>query len=139
MGSIWKSILKTKIKTTSEIRSLLYSSRVKIKITLICRPLVYCWRGGQRSRSLAIILKEIGFQPTVVRGGYKEYRRMVRSSLFDLSPAATLAQFRLVRVSGATGSGKSQLLEALRARGEQVLHLEQLARHKGSVLGQYPG
>ena len=78
--------------------------------------MVYCWRGGQRSRSLAIILKEIGFQPTVVRGGYKEYRRMVRSSLFDLSPAATLAQFRLVRVSGATGSGKSQLLEALRAR-----------------------
>ena len=64
---------------------------------------------------------------------------MVRSSLFDLSPAATLARFRLVRVSGATGSGKSQLLEALRARGEQVLHLEQLARHKGSVLGQYPG
>ena len=64
---------------------------------------------------------------------------MVRSSLFDLSPAATLAQLRLVRVSGATGSGKSQLLEALRARGEQVLHLEQLARHKGSVLGQYPG
>ena len=53
--------------------------------------MVYCWRGGQRSRSLAIILKEIGFQPTVVRGGYKEYRRMVRSSLFDLSPAATLA------------------------------------------------
>ena len=75
----------------------------------------------------------------MVRGGYKEYRRMVRSSLFDLSPAAALAQFRLVRVSGATGSGKSQLLEALRARGEQVLHLEQLARHKGSVLGQYPG
>ena len=103
------------------------------------RPLIYCWRGGQRSRSLAIILQEIGFQPTLLLGGYKEYRRLVRARLFDTGPASLVSTMRMVRVSGATGSGKSLVLEVLRARGEQVLHLEELARHKGSVLGLYPG
>ena len=103
------------------------------------QPLIYCWRGGQRSRSLAIILQEIGFQPTLLHGGYKEYRRWVRARLFDTGPASLVSPLRMVRVSGATGSGKSLVLEVLRARGEQVLHLEELARHKGSVLGLYPG
>ena len=47
------------------------------------RPLIYCWRGGQRSRSLAMVLQEIGFQPTLLAGGYKEYRRLVRAALCD--------------------------------------------------------
>ena len=103
------------------------------------QPLIYCWRGGQRSRSLAIILQEIGYQPTLLLGGYKEYRRMVRARLFDTGPTSLVSSLRMVRVSGATGSGKSLVLEVLRARGEQVLHLEEIARHKGSVLGLYPG
>ena len=103
------------------------------------QPLIYCWRGGQRSRSLAIILQEIGFRPTLLLGGYKEYRRLVRARLFDTGPASLVSPLRMVRISGATGTGKSLVLEVLRARGEQVLHLEELARHKGSVLGLYPG
>ena len=103
------------------------------------KPLIYCWRGGQRSKSLAIILQEIGFKPTLLLGGYKEYRRLVRARLFDTSSTSLVRPLRFVRISGATGSGKSLVLEVLRARGEQVLHLEELARHKGSVLGLYPG
>ena len=101
------------------------------------RPLIYCWRGGQRSRSLAIVLQEIGFQPTLLWGGYKEYRRLVRGSLCQ--DEDQFRHFTFLRVSGPTGSGKSVVLESLEERGEQVLHLERLARHKGSVLGQYPG
>ena len=103
------------------------------------KPLIYCWRGGQRSRSLAIILQEIGFQPSVVEGGYKAYRKMVRDTLFDETKTSLMNKFTFIRISGPTGSGKSLLLEVLKERGEQILHLEQLARHKGSVLGLYPG
>ena len=103
------------------------------------KPLIYCWRGGQRSRSLAIILKEIGFHPTLLEGGYKEYRKLVRSKLFDESPGSIMNKFKIIKISGPTGCGKSLLLETLEKRGEQILHLEQLANHKGSVLGQYPG
>jgi len=105
------------------------------------RPLIYCWRGGQRSRSLAIVLQEIGFQPTLLAGGYKEYRRQVRTALCDETDQTwpRVKQFNFMRISGPTGSGKSAILESLEERGEQVLHLEELAKHKGSVLGQYPG
>jgi len=103
------------------------------------KPLIYCWRGGQRSRSLAIILQETGFQPSLLLGGYKDYRKLVRNTLFDESDSSIFNRFNFIRVSGPTGSGKSLLLECLRDRGEQIIHLEQLARHKGSLLGQYPG
>jgi len=109
------------------------------------RPLVYCWRGGQRSRSLAIILKEIGFSPSVLQGGWKEYRKLVRDGVTLVQDPArdtqidTLDRCRILLVSGTTGSGKSLLLETLEARGEQVVHLERLAKHKGSTLGNYWG
>jgi tRNA 2-selenouridine synthase len=98
------------------------------------RPLVYCWRGGQRSGAFSHILREIGFDAHRLQGGYKAWRKHVIERLAHL-PAAL--RFRVV--SGATGSGKSRLLEALAAQGAQVLHLEALARHKGSVLGSLPG
>jgi len=112
---------------------------------LTYRPLVYCWRGGQRSRSLAIILKEIGFCPSVLQGGWKEYRKLVRDGVTLVQDPARdlqldrLDRCRLLLVSGTTGSGKSLLLETLEARGEQVVHLERLAKHKGSTLGNYWG
>ena len=97
------------------------------------RPLVYCWRGGQRSGAFSHILREIGWDAHRLQGGYKAWRRHVIEQLAQLPQG-----FRFRVVSGATGSGKSRLLEALAAKGAQVLHLEQLAAHKGSVLGNLP-
>ncbi|MCX7150124.1 MAG: tRNA 2-selenouridine(34) synthase MnmH [Rhodocyclales bacterium] len=98
------------------------------------RPLVYCWRGGQRSGAFTHILREIGWDAHRIQGGYKSWRQHVIVRLEVLPP-----QLKFRVVSGATGSGKSRLLEALTARGGQVLHLEELAAHKGSVLGNLPG
>jgi len=98
------------------------------------RPLVYCWRGGQRSGSLALVLGEIGFQVSVLEGGYREFRRAVLAELETL-PAA----FEWRVLCGRTGSAKSRLLQALAAQGAQVLDLEALACHRGSVLGPLPG
>jgi len=98
------------------------------------RPLVYCWRGGQRSASMAHVLREIGWGAATLEGGYRAYRREVLAQL-DALPA----RFRYRVLCGATGSGKSRLLEALAARGAQVLDLEKLARHRGSILGELPG
>lgn len=94
-------------------------------------PLVYCWRGGQRSNSLALVLSQIGWQVTVIEGGYKTYRRYVREQLMAIAP-----QLRYRVLCGLTGSGKTYLLQRLRSRGEQVLDLEGLANHRGSLLGQ---
>lgn len=97
------------------------------------RPLIYCWRGGQRSGAFTLILSEIGWNAHRLQGGYKSWRRHVIDSLDDLP-----AQFQLHVISGATGSAKSRILEALTAQGAQVLHLEEMAAHKGSVLGNLP-
>ena len=98
------------------------------------QPLIYCWRGGTRSRSLAIICRQIGWQAVLLNGGYKRYRSWVREIL-----EKHCAQFSLIRISGPTGCGKTQLLYLLRERGCQVLDLEGLANHKGSALGDLPG
>jgi tRNA 2-selenouridine synthase len=98
------------------------------------RPLVYCWRGGQRSGALGTVLGEIGFTVRVLDGGYRAFRREVLDQLQSL-PAAL--HYRVL--CGPTGSAKSRLLQALAAQGEQVLDLEALACHRGSVLGPLPG
>lgn len=98
------------------------------------RPLVVCWRGGSRSGSLTHILQKIGFAAAQLDGGYKAYRRHVVTELARL-PA--LFAYRVV--SGPTGSGKSRLLLALASEGAQVLDLEVLAAHRGSLLGALPG
>lgn len=98
------------------------------------RPLVYCWRGGQRSGALAIVLGQIGFSVTVLDGGYRAFRRAVIDAL-----AAQPAALDLRVLCGVTGSGKSRLLSRLARRGAQVLDLEALANHRGSVLGLVPG
>jgi tRNA 2-selenouridine synthase len=97
------------------------------------KPLVYCWRGGNRSGSLAHILAKIGWPAIQLDGGYKAYRAHVSAALTD----APALDFRVV--CGTTGSGKSRLLEVLDSIGAQVLDLEQLAAHRGSVLGNLPG
>ena len=98
------------------------------------RPLVYCWRGGQRSASMAHVLREVGWDAATLEGGYRAYRREVMAQL-DRLPGRL--RFRVL--CGATGSGKSRMLEALAARGAQVLDLERLACHRGSLLGELPG
>lgn len=97
-------------------------------------PLVYCWRGGQRSGSLATVLSAIGFRVHLLEGGYREYRRAVIAALEELP-----RRFQYRVVCGVTGSGKSRLLQRLAAEGQQVLDLEVLANHRGSVLGLVPG
>jgi len=97
------------------------------------RPLVYCWRGGNRSAAMVTILRAIGWQACQLEGGYKTYRRQVIDELEAL-PGCLF--FRIL--CGPTGSGKTCILQALAARGEQVLDLEGLACHKGSVLGVLP-
>ncbi|HXZ55201.1 MAG TPA: tRNA 2-selenouridine(34) synthase MnmH [Burkholderiales bacterium] len=98
------------------------------------RPLVYCWRGGQRSASMAHVLREVGWDAATLEGGYRAYRREVLAQL-DTLPG----RFRFRVLCGATGCGKSRLLEALAAQGAQVLDLEGLAHHRGSLLGAMPG
>jgi tRNA 2-selenouridine synthase len=98
------------------------------------RPLIYCWRGGGRSGAMAHVLHKIGYAAAQLDGGYKAYRRQVVADL------ATLPASHCYRVvTGPTGSGKSRLLQALATLGAQVLDLEQLAAHRGSVLGSLPG
>ena len=97
------------------------------------KPLVYCWRGGNRSGAMAHILARIGWHAVQLDGGYKEFRRHVNAALTTLP-----ARFRYRVICGTTGSGKSRLLQTLRARGAQVLDLEELAAHRGSVLGHLP-
>jgi len=98
------------------------------------KPLVYCWRGGQRSGSLSLVLGQIGFQVQIVEGGYKAFRGAL---LAELPALAQRLSYRVV--CGPTGSGKTRLLQALQVAGAQVLDLEALASHRSSVLGFIPG
>jgi tRNA 2-selenouridine synthase len=97
------------------------------------RPLVYCWRGGQRSGAMVTVLRAIGWKAEQLEGGYKAFRRQV---IHDLETLPGRFHYRVV--CGPTGSGKSELLRALRRQGAQVLDLEAIAAHRGSVLGAYP-
>lgn len=98
------------------------------------QPLVYCWRGGDRSAALASILASVGWRTRVLEGGYRAFRRHVIDELEERP-----GHLRWHVIAGRTGSGKSLLLQALQERGEQVVDLEGLARHRGSVLGLPPG
>ena len=98
------------------------------------RPLTYCWRGGQRSASLSLVLGQIGFRVTIIEGGYKAFRSAI---VADTARLAQTLDFRVV--CGTTGSGKTRLLHALQRCGAQVLDLEALAVHRSSVLGAVPG
>ncbi len=97
------------------------------------RPLIYCWRGGSRSGAFTTVLRSVGWNAMQLEGGYKAYRRHVIAELERLP-----GQFRFRVVCGPTGVGKSRFLRALEQCGAQVLDLEDLAAHMGSVLGAYP-
>lgn len=98
------------------------------------KPLVYCWRGGQRSNALATILQRVGWPTAVLDGGYRTYRRWVQARLYE-EPCA----LDLILLDGDTGSAKTAILHALARRGVQVVDLEGLARHRGSLFGALDG
>ena len=97
------------------------------------RPLVYCWRGGQRSGAFATILAQIGWRVARLQGGYKGWRALVVARLAASPPAPVIV------LDGNTGSGKTEILARLAARGHQVIDLEGLANHRGSLFGARPG
>lgn len=97
-------------------------------------PLIYCWRGGQRSGAMAQIFSNIGWHSSVIEGGYKSYRRHVLDFFDYLS-----AQLSLLIVSGQTGTAKTHILRAASTKGAQIIDLEHLACHRGSLLGSEPG
>ena len=98
------------------------------------RPLVYCWRGGQRSGSFASILAQVGWRVTLLVGGYKSWRRLVVAEVQE-----TPVRPPVVVLDGNTGSAKTDVLAAVAAAGGQVIDLEGLANHRGSLFGAMPG
>ncbi len=98
------------------------------------KPLIYCWRGGQRSGSLSLVLGQIGFNVMLVEGGYKAFRAAM---VLDTTRLARLFNYKVI--CGPTGSGKTRLLQTMQREGAQVLDLEALAEHRSSVLGSIPG
>jgi tRNA 2-selenouridine synthase len=138
VGTIYKQVSSFEAKKAG---AALVAKNVAHHVETLCadkprgwRPLVYCWRGGKRSGAFAHVLREIGWDAKTLAGGYKAYRRYVVERLAELPP-----RFRLRVVQGATGSGKSRFLAALGKAGAQILDLEALAAHRGSVLGELPG
>ena len=98
------------------------------------RPLVYCWRGGQRSGSVTIILQQVGWRADTIKGGYQTYRRLVFGALYEQP-----LPYRFVLIDGNTGTGKTDLLRHIKDLGGQVIDLEGLANHRGSLLGSMQG
>lgn len=101
--------------------------------TKFYKPFLYCWRGGQRSQSLATILSAIGWRVSLLEGGYKTYRTEVLDGLKD-----HCQRLRFFVLGGMTGSGKTHILHAINRLGGQVLDLEYIANHRGSTLGELP-
>lgn len=89
--------------------------------------LVYCWRGGLRSKSMTWLFSLAGYKAQALVGGYKSYRRKAQAS-FEIP-------YKLIVLGGMTGSGKTELLQKIKSKGEQVIDLEGLANHKGSAFG----
>jgi tRNA 2-selenouridine synthase len=97
-------------------------------------PLIYCWRGGMRSNSMATILSQVGWRTSVLTGGYRTYRKQVTARLYDGE-----LDLRFVLLDGHTGAGKTEVLGRLAARGVQTVDLEGLAEHRGSLFGGWRG
>lgn len=105
-----------------------YFAKQALKYAKSGKLIVHCWRGGMRSASMAWLFGTVGIEVYLLEGGYKNYRRHIKQTF------AKPADY--VVVGGMTGSGKTYILQELKARNEQVIDLEALANHKGSAFGQ---
>ena len=135
IGSIYKNESPFKAKKLgASLISKNISTYIKKKFinrTGDWKPLIYCWRGGQRSKSLAIILSEIGWEISILKGGYRKYRSFINENLNKRT-----SNFKYIVLRGATGTAKTKILSRLEKIGCPVLNLENLANHKGSLLGK---
>ncbi|MFT6180671.1 MAG: tRNA 2-selenouridine synthase [Akkermansiaceae bacterium] len=98
-------------------------------------PLIYCWRGNLRSNSMAVIFRAIGWRSRVIQGGYKAWRKYLMA---DMEATISPPKPELIVLGGLTGCGKTRLLHELDRQGAQILDLEGLANHRGSILGNAP-
>lgn len=98
-------------------------------------PLIYCWRGNLRSHSMALIFRAIGWRSRIIHGGYKAWRKYLMG---DMEATISPSQPKLIVLAGLTGCGKTRLLHELARQGAQILDLEGLAKHRGSILGDNP-
>jgi tRNA 2-selenouridine synthase len=89
--------------------------------------LVHCWRGGMRSNNFCQFIGMAGIKSQALAGGYKAYRHLALETFKK--------PLQIILLTGCTGSGKSEILSALKDQGEQILDLEKLANHKGSAFG----
>ena len=104
--------------------------KVLVKNKQTWKPLIYCWRGGQRSKAFATVLSEVGWKVSVIEGGYKSYRRIIYRSLYQ-----DTFERKIYLIAGNTGTAKTQILKLLGDEGVNIIDLEGLAKHKGSVFG----
>ncbi len=104
----------------------------KLKFKKNDQILIYCWRGGLRSLSLYLVLKQIGYDVYLLDGGYKSYRKFVVNFLEKEAP-----KYKYNQIMGITGVGKTFFLKEL-SKLNQVIDFEGLAKHKGSILGNIP-
>ncbi len=135
IGTIYKQASPDRARWVGlEIASQKLPALVKavIELTAGKTPVIYCWRGGMRSKTVATILDLMGISAIRLTGGYRGYRQYVTGS-FESMKAADLPP--LIVIHGMTGVGKTTLLRLLAGEGEPVLDLEGLARHRGSVFG----
>ena len=98
-----------------------------LSIALNNQLLVYCWRGGMRSASMAWLFETVGIKTFVLNGGYKSFRRYGKEELIKAQ--------KIIILGGLTGSGKTETLQKIKEKGEQILDLEKIANHKGSAFG----
>jgi len=119
-------------RMVEEVESLVQSRESGVKSSELRTPnsktiLVYCWRGGMRSGAVAWLLDVYGFKVYTLIGGYKKFRNFVLDT-FKLP-------FELKVLGGYTGSGKTEVIKELKRKGELVIDLEDIAKHKGSAFG----
>jgi tRNA 2-selenouridine synthase len=91
---------------------------------------VFCWRGGMRSKAMATFVDLMGINVKRLQGGYRAYRNWVVEQLEQIQTPP-----RCIIINGYTGSGKTRILERLAAKGQPVLDLEYFAGHRGSTFG----
>ena len=129
IGTVYKQVGKSQALELGEkiARPKVDSILAHIQSFLPLEPVIYCWRGGKRSTEVCRLVNEAGTPARRILGGYREYRREIRK--FITRPR------KLLIIGGKTGSGKTELLLGLKERNVQVIDLEGLANHKGSVFG----